>query len=1127
MKHLRKSNTSKCEKNTVISLLTAVFSLVFLISVIIGTTGAKYISEENAPFGEEKSVDFTVNSVFVVDTADELFAAINQGYTYVQLDKSIENPLIITQKAENLNSDLILDLNGIEIQRNGYEPILNINEGVRLTVVDSSDEQTGGLYNPVGSVFNINGGTLTVVTGFFESGPRYSEYYTYNSNVLNGSESSVTKRTLVENDAQNVTYYNAASKTTSTVKAPIIKSYPTKKGEITYTHGNLYFDEDIKRGDITINADTYCYYRTDESTSYDASSASMANWYYTYYVTADNYNYVGTTAKSSTDVKVTIYGYDNVVKQASEKTDMTDYYAAVQMSNGSLEIQNGSFYQYFGVDTTACVNAQGGTITVNQGTFSSRTPNATEYTKNAVYVKESDKKAFDTNYFDNFAWYNTAGLAKGGESYCILNGGSATVKIDNGTLCSSNNSIINMQGGELSISNGTLTKSLTNGLKSSVKTTNLSAVNMQSGMLSVTGSSFDITGDNTYAIYSTVVGDNNFNIKNTSFNVKGNQSTGIYSSNGTVHISASDSAYVSVDGSDGKGIFVENGGSVFSENYSYKLNGKRSYGIYSTSGGVTMSGGSIFLESDENCYGIYAASNDKISINVNNSVIAIGYSLDKNKFNSSTKTGTVEASVGVFLSSQNQNSVLNLTKTDIYSYELGIVSNGGAIHLYEKGNIVTNKASAIAIRNGSVSFDKNSDYTVTSQNTTTSGYTNSYTLTLPIRNGDTIENSEYVNTDGIYVNGGSLISMGKLNITHTGLRNKTLSSGYDYSSLVVTSYALRVYGGDVIIEKGTITATIGGGIYSGKSTSGEKGSVVLGSEGLKNDTLTSTSTRDDIVKVYTKGQLVGAMYDSIGSYVGDGWKSYQSITGGHTVELDGGNITIYNGIFEAQFGNGVFVNGTDDEAEENGKIDIYNGLFYGYMNAVNSYGTSIDMSGKSGPSAFYGLKVVGGSVVNIYDGSFDGGNGGAFVTGVTKINSKYIAKSKTAYVYIYKGSFGSNEGNLDAFNVYDDVKIVFGAYTKNDLDAMNLSATEVAAMINLNSTKTSIAANSITYNSSSIKSSEIYVYYGTYNGIMYLETSIIKTQYYNTYNCNLKYTICNTVLGDKNNTTAEWFKGSF
>ena len=231
-------------------IFALILSCALFVTSLAVTTFSRFVSLVNAPFEGKEHLNYTVNTVFIARNQEELFAAINQGYTYVQLDKNIENPLIITQKTENLDTDLILDLNGIEIQRNGYDPILNVKENVRLTIIDTSDEQTGGLYNPVGSVFNVNGrdgkgGTLTILAGKFESGPRYSEYYSYNDFILNDSQNSLTQRTKVEADPQLVTMHvRKASgagfdEITTEYRAPIIKSYPEKTGEITYEHGNL------------------------------------------------------------------------------------------------------------------------------------------------------------------------------------------------------------------------------------------------------------------------------------------------------------------------------------------------------------------------------------------------------------------------------------------------------------------------------------------------------------------------------------------------------------------------------------------------------------------------------------------------------------------------------------------------------------------------------------------------------------------------------------------------------------------------------------------------------------------------------------------------------------------------
>lgn len=1275
------SRTSKVYFNLAL-VLAAVFFLSFLGAAV---TISRYVTDKNAPFGDDTHINYTVNSVFVVQSQDELFTAINQGYTYIQLDKSIENPLIVTQKAETLNSDLILDLNGIEIQRNGYEPILNVKAGVRLTIVDTSDEQTGGLYNPVGSVFNINGGTLTVVTGTFESGPRYSEYYSYNNGALQNTSTSVTRRTLVEDDANQVRYYekdkaSGVFASSGTKNAPIIRSYPVKQGEIVYNHGNLYFDAAVTKGDITIAADTYCYYRTSEDPA-SGSDVAMADWYYTYFVTANDYAYAGidTTYKNNPDyVEITIYGYERTVRQAYEMTDSADYYAAIQMTGGVLDVQDGRFFQYFGVSKTACVNASGGEINVKKGSFSARVPNAYSYTAGATTVKESDKNAFSAAYFDNFRWnYAASGtttssaedrLAAAGESYCILNGGSATVSIGEGQLYSSNNRVVSMLGGALTINGCEVTKRLTNGLADYSGTSidqRKSAIDMQSGTLTVSTSSCTLLGDaacgilmkdgvltvtstdfyigdgdkysDQVGIYSLISSKNNFTVTDSSFSVSGDGATGIYAENGRVNVtsssskkitvqgdggmgihvlnggsvvsdgydyvlsgdnsvgikadganaasgktaangisvangtmtvsgnssygirseittdegnatdpadgkfsvenfsvkmekgesqtgiysahgtvkltSAQTSAVISVDGNNGRGIFVTNGGSVVAENYSCVLDGDNSYGILSEDGSIAFSSGSITLASNESCYGVYASSY-KTSAKINISLTSSSVSVGKDK--TEDRTDGVSASAGVFMSAANAQSLVLLDAVDLYCFEVGVVSNGGSVEMSGEGSIKTLKASAIAIRDGNVKFDADSKYAVESHNTTDNAVTNTYSMTLPVRTASGLEEVNYVNTDGIYVNGGSFTSEGELNLTHTGLRNaETAANGgsYDYNSLVVTSYAVRVYGGNVVISKGIITALAGGGIYAGKRISD-------GVETVGNITLGNADSSINDITVETKGtEMSDAQYNALGSRdISDGWRSKKSITGGHAIELNGGDITVYNGKYTAQFGNGIFANG-------NGAITVYDGNFNGWM---------AELTGKSGPSAYYGLKIVGGATVKIYGGTYDGGNGGAFVTGVTGVTSTNwstrIDSSETANVYVYKGVFGS--GNLDGFNVYDDVDIVFGAYTQNELSGV--SAADLQKYIVLRGQSASIAANPITQTSGNTKASKITIYYGTYSGTnngQYWDPYVINSTTYKTYNTKLStpYTIVtggtDGTRGEDNNTTPIYYEG--
>lgn len=1163
------------------NIIPIVMAFIISVTSIIVPSVSRYVGEVGAAFEGSQDINYTVNSVFEVKTQEELFAAINQGYSYIQISKDVENPLIVTQKAETLDSDLILDLNGIEIQRNGSDPILNIGPGVRLTVTDTSEEQSGGLYNPIGSVFNITGGTLTIVTGNFESGPRYSEYYSYNTDIVADNDS--IRRTIVLDELKTVSYYAKGSTIPTTKQAPIIKSYPTAYGELTYTHGNLYFDTGVdldanSSEDVSISADTYCYYRTNESNLSDTKvDAATADWYYTYYVDSD-YNYVDTSDSES--ILVTIYGYENTIANAASKSVVTDSegnetderFAAIKMNAGELQVSDGDFFSYFGIDTTACVNASGGKINIREGNFSSRVPNDSkdinDIGKNNQMGKENDLAAFESEYFDVFIWNDTGvtdvtapngGRAKKGESYCILNSGDATVSIGRGNFYSSNNNIISMLGGALDIGGGTFTKQITkaNPLTSfnttgaaiymadgslSIKnaTSNITgnwsrAIHMLSGKMSISSSSYSVVGDNTYGIYSTVTGDGNFLVSDTSFELHHDPVTsigkvvGIYAENGKVTLTSSSTNRIDIQGANSKAIYV-NGGQVESDGYTYSVTGDISSGIYAMGGTVDVKGGSISLYnpqcigiyssggtitvddanlylgnaqskgihseggsvslsdsnitlvSNDDCYGVFASSTDnnsQLAVTVNNARISVGYDED----GSAATPNSGLASCGVFLgSTKPANSVLKdtvtLTGTSIYSYEVGVSLAGGSLLFDGKGEIKTNKASAIAVFGGNLNFASASDYSIVSHNTTANAVNNSYNITLLDRNLDEIA---YQNTDGIYVEGGSLKAEGTLDIEHTGLQNETNISNYNYTSLVVTSYAIRVLGGNVeLLPSDAHNATIniealaGGGVYC------NGGNLTLGVEN-------STRNSDlNIIKVTTSGQEVSGTYHGTASNVGQSWSVPKSVTGGHAVELQGGSITIHTGTYSASFGNGILVKSpkrTDEQInnkEAYPSITVNGGSFYGNM-------TTTDTKPYSGPASNYGLKVQGGADVIIKGGTFDGRGGGAMFTGISEFTSSSVYDGDYARIYIQAGTFGS-ESATDGIMIFEKSLIALGT---GDASVAGKDKITIKALL------CPISANKITTSLSSADKSHVFVYYGTYYcGINYTSYPIWNQENY-------------------------------
>lgn len=770
--------------------------------------------------------------------------------------------------------------------------------------------------------------------------------------------------------------------------------------------------------------------------------------------------------------------------------------------------------------------------------YTTRIPNASQHLHHSVDAKEDDAAVFDRkNYFNDFYWHHLTEeeldsdpgtRAHKGEGFCILTSGTARIEIESGNFCASNNNLIHMQNGTLNIGGGKFTKTNTKLFEryrhqdSSIfmhdGELNIEqadyyiegdyerAIRMIDGKLTVKNATMEIHGDYAYAVYSTIPGDDKLNLYNIDFSVQSRTNAGvlvgIYSAAqdgavGAVNVYSTDGnqSHIHVDGNHSAGIFSE-GGKVVTQGCNFDITGKNSAGIYANQGYVKIDGGEIRINSDIGCYGVYAFTDDptkEVNVDVTHATINVGFDFDNPQpdtvFDDNDGAGTA-ASIGVFLAAANDNSKIQLINSNIYSYEIGIGLSGGSLIMSDTDTtancIKTNRASAIAVSGGDLTFAAGGNYEIVSHNTTSSDYENSYVLTIPyLRHNGTafvVEPVRYSNRDGVYVSGGSILSEGYVDLTHTGLQNQYLEDdgdddGYgnvtnkvllydDYTGYVVNSYAMRVVGGNVTFVRGKITANVGGGIYCSASSSSNTGTIIMG---------TPDSDSDDII-VQTLGESYSdEVWYAIAAKNG-GWESRYSITGGHAIELNGGDIIIYNGTYTANFSNGVMANGS-------GTIDIKNGTFRGYMGTGSNR-----LLNKTGPNAFYGLKVIGGATVKIYGGNFDGGNGGAFVTGAdvfNRSNDRITIGSTTgrmANVLVYAGQFGSaNTQFHDGFNVYDYANVVFGAYDLAQLqaaaDRLGISYTELIDIYAVNAT---IALNNIA-NGQSKMVSTINIHYGDYS----------------------------------------------
>lgn len=146
--------------------------LFVLTTITASLTFGRYTSEKASDNDYKGDIEYILGDAIIINTIEEFFQAIENGYSNIQLGDELDNPLIISGGMSGVVSDLIIDLNGHEIQRNNREPILDVKDGINLTIIDTSADKTGSLYNPVGSVLKVSGGTLTAAAGIFESGPR-------------------------------------------------------------------------------------------------------------------------------------------------------------------------------------------------------------------------------------------------------------------------------------------------------------------------------------------------------------------------------------------------------------------------------------------------------------------------------------------------------------------------------------------------------------------------------------------------------------------------------------------------------------------------------------------------------------------------------------------------------------------------------------------------------------------------------------------------------------------------------------------------------------------------------------------------------------------------------------------
>ena len=143
---------------------------------------------------------------------------------------------------------------------------------------------------------------------------------------------------------------------------------------------------------------------------------------------------------------------------------------------------------------------------------------------------------------------------------------------------------------------------------------------------------------------------------------------------------------------------------------------------------------------------------------------------------------------------------------------------------------------------------------------------------------------------------------------------------------------------------------------------------------------------------------------------------YVNKTGGHAVEVNGGDLSVYNGLYKADLGNGILVRG--------GNARIIGGIFQG--NDTQDYRSNYGGNLPAGPAAYYALKLLGGSVTTF------GGTFGTYTDTTDDITTTHTAGGSSAFVTgvgdqaianIYGGSFVVS--GQAGFSVYQNVALTF------------------------------------------------------------------------------------------------------